>query len=82
MRDTEKIVCKQTDHERQPDLVLFNENQETFESVLSLNGTSPGWNTMKLLEEVAECKTFLNDIPDDDIFADKKIGMNLLELRE
>ena len=53
--------------------VLTNENDQRFKCTLELKGTSPGENVLKLITELDQCKTLLNEIPFDDLIIDDKI---------
>ena len=44
-----------------------NENGEKFECDFELEGTKPAQATLKLIEELSECRTNLNDMYNDDI---------------
>ena len=48
-------------------LILRSENEETFSCSYDMEGTIPGGSTIKLLEELAGCKTILNSLENDDV---------------
>ena len=57
---------------RQLPLTLENENGETFSCSYDMEGTIPGGATLKLLEELTECKTVLNNLENDDVEVEGK----------
>ena len=46
---------------------MENENGDKFECDFELEGTRPATATLKLIEELAKCRTNLNDMYNDDI---------------
>ena len=54
-------------------LIFTNENNQRFKCSLELKGTSPGKNVLKLMAELDQCKTVLNEIPFDDMISGDKM---------
>ena len=52
---------------KQIPLHLENENGNKFKCDFELEGTKPAKATLKLIQELAECRTNLNDMYNDDI---------------
>ena len=53
--------------------ILTNENDQKFKCILNLEGSSPGTNVLKLMTELDQCKTVLNEIPYEDMMSEEKI---------
>ena len=72
-RIREPVTISEIQMESYKAWILTNENDQKFKCTLDLKGTSPGGNVLKLMTELDECKTVLNEIPFDDMISGEKI---------
>ena len=59
---------------KQSPLTLENENGDTFDCSFEMEGTIPGGATIKLLNELADCATKLNEFENDDVLVESKLN--------
>ena len=72
-RILEPVTFSDIQLENQKVWIITNENDQRFKCMSKMEGTSPGKNTFKLLNQLDKCKTCLNEISHDDLLSDKKI---------
>ena len=72
-RTREPVTILDIQLETRKDWILTNENDQKFKCTMDLRGTNPGTKVLKLLNELDNCKTLLNEIPFDDMLSEEKI---------
>ena len=72
-RTREPVTIMDIQMETHKNWILTNENDQKFNCTLNLKGTNPGKKVLRLLNELDDCKTLLNEIPFDDMMSEEKI---------